>query len=855
MNFKTTYILFGILAVVLALIAYALFVGPSPTDTSDWVLPSIQDKGPTPLPTKDIDRVEIERNRPDDQKTKIVLVREGDVWKITEPREYRADRIAVEDVIRQVHDARRDKRSDAANKPSQYGLEPPAVIITLKKEKEPQRQVTLNVGDISPGEASAVVYVNSSDRPKEVMAVAKKELDKTLGGLDDFRARDLLSPSTGDIQQFTLTQQSKDKIVKGPIELKKGSEERWSYVQPNYGDAQASGTDPAATDKAPSNVQSVLTDISNLRVESAKDFVKEDATDLGKYNLDPAKDDLLRIEIERVDEIATSEEGKKEKKTSKVALVVGVGKKVDDKRNEYYAYLDDSKHKDIVKVPAKNVERFLKLLEKPDALRDRNLVALRGQPDAIDIKTDSWGLLEFRRTSSSAPGPRGLPAQASWKLWRGDKSYAVDENAVQNLISLLTAPNQIEGFVDDAAEKGKLRLDKPDAVVSIWSDSLPAEDKKKDDKKDDKKDGKKDKKPEPKDKTKPAFTLSFGGLSEGKVAVERKRGDEKRSIIVLVPGKVRDQVLEGPLAYLDKQLPSFNSDRFDLAMKNVTKLTLTRDGTTYEISRDKPESPWKIEKPADYAGRTADRRAVEDILRNLNTLRAVMIVDDKAPSDAKLTEWGLKDPRLKAAVTVTKDGKTTTYEYAFGKEASDKTGTYLRTSQQDMVSIVPDLAVKTLERELLDPTVFKFDASKVKEVKLTGWIELQKKLLGKNAPQKVLAFKRQGGGWESVPKDSFKLDANRLEDFLKSLSNLQAVKFVAHKAKPTDAHGLDVAKDDALKIELTLEGEKEPLTLTVGKPDGDNYFAISNKLSGDIFDVRKNIFEKAKAAPAYFSGQ
>jgi hypothetical protein len=855
MNFKTTYILFGILAVVLGIFIYALFVGPSPTDSSAWVLPSMHNEA-SPLPTKDIDRIEIERRRPDEEK--IVLVREGDVWKITEPREYRADRFAVEDLLRQVYDARRDMRSDATNNPSQYGLEPPAAVITLKKEKEPQRQVTLNIGDVSPGEASAVVYVNSSDRPKDVLAVAKKDLAKTLNSLADFRSRDLLSPASGDIQAFTLTQRDKDKVSKGPIELKKGSEDRWTYVQPPYGDAQATGTDPAATDKAPSNVQSVLTDISNLRVENSKDFVKEDVTDLGEYNLDPAKNDILRIAIERVEEISAGEEGKKEKKTVQVALLVGVGKKIGDKSDQYYAYVDDPKHKDIVKIPVKNVERFLKLLEKPDTLRDRNLVALRGQPDAIDVKTDSWGLLEFRRTAADNP-PGGFPQnpqKSSWKLWRGDKSYAVDDSAVQNLISLLTAQNQVEGFVDDSQEKKQLLPEKPDAVVRVWADSLPAEDKKKDDKKDEKKEEKKDKKPEPKDKDKPAFTLSFGRLKEGKAAVERKRGDEKNSTVVLVPGKVRDQVLETPLVYLDKQLPPFNENRF-LPTENVTKLVLTRDGTTYEISHEnKADAPWKIDKPSDFAGRTADSNTIKDILSHLNTLRAVKIIAEKLPTDTQLADWGLKTPSLKAAITLTKDDKPKTFEYDFGKE-EDKSGTYLRISGQDTISIVPNNVVSTLKRELLDPTVFQFDPAKVKEVKMTGWIKLQKQR-GLNQPD-VLDLKRDknGSDWTVEAPKGFKLDAGKLNDFLKELSTLKATKFVAHKAKPSDKEGLDVTKDeDALKIEITVEGEKEPLQLTVGKQDGnDALFAISNKLPGDIFNVRKDIFAKAKEGPGHFSKQ
>ena len=116
---------------------------------------------------------------------------------------------------------------------------------------------------------------------------------------------------------------------------------------------------------------------------------------------------------------------------------------------------------------------------------------------------------------------------------------------------------------------------------------------------------------------------------------------------------------------------------------------------------------------------------------------------------------------------------------------------------------------------------------------------------------------KSGSGWEVEPKDEIKLDASRLDALLKNLSDLKAVKFVAHKAKPTSDQELDVNKG-ALNVELTVTGDKEPrkLTLTVGKADGNTgYFAVSNQLPGDIFEVRKDLFDKVKEKPAYFSGQ
>ena len=52
------------------------------------------------------------------------------------------------------------------------------------------------------------------------------------------------------------------------------------------------------------------------------------------------------------------------------------------------------------------------------------------------------------------------------------------------------------------------------------------------------------------------------------------------------------------------------------------------------------------------------------------------------------------------------------------------------------------------------------------------------------------------------------------------------------------------------EIELTLEGEKDPLKLTVGGPSAADkgYFAISNRLPGDVFVVPEDRFKKALLA-------
>ena len=64
-----------------------------------------------------------------------------------------------------------------------------------------------------------------------------------------------------------------------------------------------------------------------------------------------------------------------------------------------------------------------------------------------------------------------------------------------------------------------------------------------------------------------------------------------------------------------------------------------------------------------------------------------VLAADEGLAEKKLDEWGLKTPSLKAVITLTKDDKPKTFEYDFGK-TDEKSGTYLRISGQDTISIV-----------------------------------------------------------------------------------------------------------------------------------------------------------------------
>src|SRR5262249_22812257 len=87
-----------------------------------------------------------------------------------------------------------------------------------------------------------------------------------------------------------------------------------------------------------------------------------------------------------------------------------------------------------------------------------------------------------------------------------------------------------------------------------------------------------------------------------------------------------------------------------------------------------------------------------------------------------------------------------------------------------------------------------------------------------------------------------------------TLSNLRAIKFLKGGNKPE--YGLDPKTNKSvLLIEISIEGEKEPLKLTIGAANAQDkaYYATSSNLKEQIFLVPEDIFKRVLESPAYFS--
>jgi hypothetical protein len=291
---------------------------------------------------------------------------------------------------------------------------------------------------------------------------------------------------------------------------------------------------------------------------------------------------------------------------------------------------------------------------------------------------------------------------------------------------------------------------------------------------------------------------------------------------------------------LSRKIPSFATNA------DVTKVTLQRGSELFEMERtkdDKAASSWKLTQPKQLAGRGADPGKVSSILNELRTLEAERLFAEKA-NDQELERYGLKPPVIKATVTITKaDKKTEDMTYLLGKETDDKTGIYAKLGDRDLIFIVRKSVADALQGDLRDPTVVSFDPAKVKGMKLVGWQDIV------GSPH-MLDLERKGTqNWLAKGVPDGKVDNGKVEGFVISLSNLRAEQFVG-PVKPEYKVEL---KEGALEISIQIEGEKEPLTLTVGAPKGgEGYYARSNKLPGEVVVIPKGNLEQAKSKPAYF---
>lgn len=776
MNFRTTGILFGLLAAGLVTFFFVMRM-QTPAErekAGKWLFPSLNDEK-NAAKTSDFTRVVIDRTGDKKEPEHLEFTRQGSFWRMAAPKTVRADASAVDRLIDQVAHAQKPSSPSKAKSASlgEYGLDNPAVKVTLYKGEQ---AFTLALGKQTE-QKDPLVFVASSEAPQTPVPITKSQLDKAFASVTDFRDKSLFG-SSFDISALHIAGANRK-----PLELQKENDKDWVYKEPKLGDADNQA------------VQDYLLAVTGIKVEKNDDFVadgKMDDAALAKYGLGEGKAAYVVTTKRKSPEDAketitetlligardtTAESQATARRAARFvfeavtaqppALTAALGpiaaeaaraKNDKDAGGAYFAKrADDSA---IVRIDGKHI----KTLEKTvDDFRNKHLVKIDGtRADAINM-TAKGETLRLRRPLLKVAG--GAASAPEWDLYSDSRAKVKSHpNSVTQLIDDLNkvAVNDGKGFLDSDDKQrawfvdkdGKpepidLGLDKPQAELAIWLDGI--------ERKDDKPVG--DGEPKIRDaaKTKPNIKLLFGRRDDKRsvVYVKRQISDDSSTILAIpdpffeaappapptgpqppigrAAVHITQRVTEGYLAYRDHTLPSFRLD-------TASKLTYLRAGETYDVEKSEKKddkgattSEWLLKKPVEGKAHNVDM--LLNMLLNLQVAPETLLTDRPTERDVK-EKFGLDKPFIKAVVSVKeKDSKTSEFTYLVGKrteaDSAKPNHFYARLEKKpaegeppdtnQFVFLLPWVTVQTLDSELRDGTIFADEKTAKPEELILSW--------------------------------------------------------------------------------------------------------------------------------------
>jgi hypothetical protein len=849
MNLRTTYILMGVVGLMVAALLIRSFSAKNIPSTKGYVFERLKGLATKP---EDVKRLEIDTTSGGGKK--LVFERDSKkLWKMIEPVQCRVNPYSLDELARSLLDAQtKTKNVDLKDKKT-HNLEKPPVKITLKTASQ---SATLSVGKIV--DETSLAYVLSSDRDDKPLAIDRfvlssilkltdgkdepTDLAARIKGVEDYRTTKLL----GDVAD-PLSQTQSVSIRRGKEEITLSRDEKgvWKFVNPPYGDVEA--VDPPGNlppNAEISTIRKFLNTVYDLQVASAKEF--DDApTDLKKMGITDNPD---LIEIKVVKRTVSGED-----QTTETVLV---GKPVEaqekqEKEEKLYARVGGESS--VAKINAAPVTALLKVLQNPKGLRSRDLVRLNlPRIDAIDIE---MGGVTFE-LRSAGPG--------NWVLYDpSGNGFLGNGLAVNQLLEALNQQGTISDFPPLDLPEANMGFDPKNRMgeIRLWVDGILPEEKKEPKKEEPKKeepkkdDSKKEepkkeepkkeepKKEEPKKEKLPTKPKMKGeanikvtfGLPTGEGVYVRRIDNGAKLDAILPKFLVNFNFKKSYLDFIEPSLKPFLASE-------ITRLSFNRGTELHELVRDGID--WKISLPAANKGRTADGLKINGILSQLSRLRPTRVLTD-APKPEELKTWKVDDDANIMKVSMTAANGNTVHYYFGETVGAEKINIYFRTPEEKFVFELPKLFMDNLAQgDLLDPVVFRIDRTKLKKIRMFGWGD------EKNGPV-LRELELKDGKWAFKSALDYPLDMDQFENFLSDVLAPRGETFLRGVGiKPEQ--GLDTSKG-ALQIDFIVEGREAPISLMLGGPEKDPklIYARSSEVS-DVFTLLKDRFKRLRESPSIF---
>jgi hypothetical protein len=836
MNFRLTAILGGAgLGLVIALLIYAFLVSDDAPRAEGSLLPQL-----VGLKPEDIDQLQIEREK---QSTISFQRTDKQQWTVEWEAQdaqgqkvllkARADNLLVNDIIRELLNAKPIHHPDLTSNPALHGLQSPGLKVTLRKDDSVS--ATLWIGDVtSGGRAVAFVMLPEQKRPLAVNRsvidplltdttksgraadLAKNEMDyrsKNVFPIESFRAEE----ETIKLQ-LTLVNQNKTLA----LEKSGGS---WQFQSPaGWGSADASG-DPQSPAGTFTGVRPLLNALTSLRATARNDFIDLPTPDqLQKYGLNKDAPNLIQVQLTTKDNQTTTVfiggpdiPEKKDQKDQSAPSSSG-----DDK---WWVQVGDQPG--IIRVGGANLSGLGALISNPDPLRDRNLLAVeRTRIEGLDLST---GVI-LRRV--------GTPPE--WKLFgppTPNEPQAVNNTVVQTILDLLTERRIIRSFppANDAHFNGSaLQLE-----IKIWTDAFESTTDPK-------------KEPQLKNNAKPIVIKI--GPREGDAVYVRRILTDGSSNDYLLPEKVKLSSGGGNLVDVLATLRKTRLDLLDPSLKTfsteaVVKLSVS-GAANYELTRSEKPDPsnnkyrWIFTAPENRKDQTADSDTVEEMLRLLGTTQSVTRYINELPDESQLKEYSLAPTPLLKVVVHLQSGDDKERVYEFGKLSSDPNFVLMRQKGKAAVFTVPKLLYdRFATTDLRDKSLLQFDVSQLVGIQFKGW--------GKAGFLTELVFnKDKQGNWvvQSPPTPAgYTLDSVKLNSFVDMLSKIRVKAFLEGTAKPE--YGLDDPKEYLLITLKFTDGTERTLKLGAAADGGASVYAWTSLGGGQLLTLDASPFKPYKDSP------
>jgi hypothetical protein len=858
MKLRTTYILFGLLVLGMGFLVWKVLSGSNAGgDREIWVFYDDHKKN-TDLKDdefKDVDTVEIKR---EDGPT-LLFTRDGDSWRLEEPYKLRVKSFMIKNLIAQIVNARKEKGDTLG--PSEYGLEDPKTVVTISGG---DRKWTLNLGAKTSSKDAPEIYVTTGAHPKEVARIKLSAVSAAFDSLSQFRDTELLGATIDNVISVELLPGAGEDVKKANartvIVEKDKSTALWNYKQPSIGRADFEGQQGGTPGKEIDSVRALLTKLTNLRVDSERDFVAERVSDedlSARYGLKPAE--TMQIVIKRKKDARASAADQ----DLEVTLLIGkkapqpkapekkdeaADKKKDDKKEEqqgYYAALS-SEPNIVVWLAEDKIKPLLALMSRPDSMRDKDLVTLaESKIDVIKIKV---------------PESEEFTLVKAGKGWRMDRfagtSQKVNNNNVSALLKALTGPRQVIGFPDSDKDAG---LDKPIAEIWLWEDAIKVLDEAKgsgsaSSGKSSSGSGEKEKdvlevRLEKLRPDKPDYKLIFGAVRDGALYVRRTDKEDRTTLLTVLP-PLAETVKNNAAFYLDATLPTFATEAIGPEVeKPVSKITITHGQQTYELVKGKEgdKTVWKFVAPKEFENRVADEFAIRNVLADLNRGMTLSVAAESS-KDAK--SFDLDPPNFKVVIAVAvkddKAGKTEDWVFALSKDVPGK-GVYMTTNKREGIFLVTRTVQGALEELLND--IYRLDREKIKTIKISGWKKLGTVI--------TLEAERKGQANYESKAAGTTFDGSKMEAFLSGNFHPLRARQVFLKDAPKATDDMFAADKGALIVDIAFKDDTKPFKLAIGGPyekDGEKgFYATSSALPGVVFLLPEEPWKSAMEKPAYFT--